>query len=189
MASLLAYIPKRGVRSLNSHFFNAPYMFTKKGSRGQRKIGPNYEEKSQWPGQQREFPELSPKFMKLNPDALKRYTGVHETGYLDETTGQFVEIKEMVPEIIVPDLSGCELKPYVSFKTDIEIENRSSKYLKKIKELGSVELADLKTPEDERWPPPKLRAQTLFDLFYADEVKKNYLAGKYESGSNETKKE
>jgi hypothetical protein len=30
----------------------------------------------------------------------------------------------MVPELVVPDLKGFELKPYVSYKTDVEIEKR-----------------------------------------------------------------
>jgi hypothetical protein len=30
----------------------------------------------------------------------------------------------MVPEMIVPDLTNFELKPYVSYRTDVEIEKR-----------------------------------------------------------------
>lgn len=30
----------------------------------------------------------------------------------------------MVPELVVPDLNGFELKPYVSYRTDVEIEKR-----------------------------------------------------------------
>jgi hypothetical protein len=30
----------------------------------------------------------------------------------------------MVPELIVPDLKGFNLKPYVSYKTDVEIAKR-----------------------------------------------------------------
>uniref|UniRef100_A0A0N4ZV78 39S ribosomal protein L41, mitochondrial n=1 Tax=Parastrongyloides trichosuri TaxID=131310 RepID=A0A0N4ZV78_PARTI len=179
MTSLIPYISTRGVRSLNAFHFKAPYFFYKNNSKGQRKIGPNYEEKSQWPGQNREFPELSPKFMKLNPEELHNYTAVKSTGYYDETKNQFITIKEMIPELIVPDLTNCELKPYVSFKTDVDIEERRKKYQKKINEYGSVELADLNTIEEERWPPPEMKAKTLFDLFYADEVKKNFKEGKY----------
>uniref|UniRef100_A0A0K0G0N5 39S ribosomal protein L41, mitochondrial (inferred by orthology to a C. elegans protein) n=1 Tax=Strongyloides venezuelensis TaxID=75913 RepID=A0A0K0G0N5_STRVS len=183
MASLIPYISTRGVRSLNPFHFNAPYLFVKKGSRGQRKIGPTYYEKSQWPGQMREFPELSPKFMKLNPKELQNYTDVHPIGYHDETTGGFVVVKEMIPELVVPDLTDFELKPYVSYKTDAVIEENRKKFLNKVKELGSQELADLNTPEDERWPPPAMKSKTLFDLYYADEVKKNYLEGKYDNKS------
>uniref|UniRef100_A0A0K0DUZ7 39S ribosomal protein L41, mitochondrial n=1 Tax=Strongyloides stercoralis TaxID=6248 RepID=A0A0K0DUZ7_STRER len=183
MNSLISYVPKRGVRSLNPFHFKAPYFFFKKGSKGQRKVGPMYKENSQWPGQNREFPELSPKFMKLNPEKLHNYTGVHPTGYRDEVTDEFVAIEEMVPELVVPDLTNFKLKPYVSFKTDIEIETLKTKYREKVKKLGSAELADLSTQEEDRWPPPPMKAKTLFDLFYAEEVRKNFKEGKYDKNS------
>lgn len=41
--------------------------------------------------------------------------GVRDTGYTVD--GAFVEVKEKIPELIVPDLTGCQLKPYVSYKT------------------------------------------------------------------------
>ena len=38
--------------------------------------------------------------------------------------------QEMVPELVVPDLSDTELKPYVSYKTkDIYQEQLTAKYL------------------------------------------------------------
>lgn len=40
--------------------------------------------------------------------------GVRETGY--RINGRFFPVPEMVPELIVPDLTGCKLKPYVSYK-------------------------------------------------------------------------
>lgn len=40
--------------------------------------------------------------------------GVRETGY--RINGRFFPVPEMVPELIVPDLEGCKLKPYVSYK-------------------------------------------------------------------------
>lgn len=40
--------------------------------------------------------------------------GVRETGF--RTNGRFVVVPEMIPELIVPDLEGCKLKPYVSYK-------------------------------------------------------------------------
>ena len=40
--------------------------------------------------------------------------GVRETGYREN--GRFHLVPEMVPELIVPDLQGCKLKPYVSYK-------------------------------------------------------------------------
>ena len=110
------------------------------------------------------------------------------TGYTDPQTGKFVLVKEMVPELVVPDLTGFELKPYVSFRTDVEIEkryvptdvdrsiyymniSRRAAYEKKVLEKGSEEAADLATAEDERWPPPPMTSKTLFDLYYADEVR------------------
>lgn len=45
------------------------------------------------------------------------------TGYV-ATDGSFVPVPEMVPEFIVPDLTGFELKPYVSFRTDVDIDKR-----------------------------------------------------------------
>lgn len=40
--------------------------------------------------------------------------GVRETGY--RINGRFFPVPEMVPELIVPDLEGCKMKPYVSYK-------------------------------------------------------------------------
>ena len=38
--------------------------------------------------------------------------------------------EEMIPELIVPDLSDCKLKPYVSYKTkEINQEELTSRYL------------------------------------------------------------
>lgn len=37
-------------------------------------------------------------------------------GYLT-LGGKFIKIKEMVPEFVVPNLTGFKLKPYVSYKT------------------------------------------------------------------------
>lgn len=115
--------------------------------------------------------------LKLSVD----YTGVQPVGYHDEKTGKFVIVKEMVPELVVPDLSKFKLKPYVSYRTDTEIEKRKKSFLDKVKKLGSVELADMKSNEDERWPPPPMKPKTLFDLFYADTIKKDFLSRKTES--------
>jgi hypothetical protein len=46
-------------------------MFVKKGEKGQRKIGPMVYEKHKWPGRNREFPELSPKFQQNNRPELR----------------------------------------------------------------------------------------------------------------------
>jgi len=48
----------------------------------------------------------------------------HPVGYTDPNSGKFVKVKEMIPELVVPDLTGFELGPYVSFRTDVEIEKR-----------------------------------------------------------------
>ena len=40
--------------------------------------------------------------------------GVRDVGYY--LNGRFVTVPEMIPELIVPDLKGFELKPYVSYK-------------------------------------------------------------------------
>ncbi|VDM57129.1 unnamed protein product [Angiostrongylus costaricensis] len=142
MASIIK-LSSRGVRSLHPANFRSPWPFVKKGAYGQRKIGPFNYEKHKWPGQNHEFPELSPKWHKENPKDLHR------------------------------------LKPYVSFRTDVEIEKRSRTYAAKVKEKGSQVLADLYTIEDERWPPPKMDAETLFELCYGEQVRHAFKHGKY----------
>lgn len=128
------------VRSLHYRQFLAPWPFNKRGQKGWRKIGPVLEEKPTWPSAQREFPELNPKWGGHNHEELQSklfnltfsqifssfsdYTGVKTVGYRDPDTKKFVTIKEMVPELIVPDLTGFTLKPYVSYKTDLEIDKR-----------------------------------------------------------------
>ncbi|VVC88098.1 39S ribosomal protein L41, mitochondrial [Leptidea sinapis] len=47
--------------------------------------------------------------------------GVRDTGYM--LNGKFVPVPEMIPELIVPDLTGCTLKPYVSYKTEDVIQS------------------------------------------------------------------
>lgn len=49
-----------------------------------------------------------------NPELPIDKRGVRDVGYY--MNGRFVEVPEMVPELIVPDLQGCDLKPYVSYK-------------------------------------------------------------------------
>lgn len=55
--------------------------------RGQRKIGPVKYEKWKIPGQQREIPELSPKFQKLNLEQLK--------GFLYYSSFCFIHLKDV----------------------------------------------------------------------------------------------
>ncbi|XP_049876203.1 39S ribosomal protein L41, mitochondrial [Pectinophora gossypiella] len=50
----------------------------------------------------------------LNPELPVDKRGVRDTGYI--LNGRFVTVPEMIPELIVPDLKGCDLKPYVSYK-------------------------------------------------------------------------
>lgn len=47
--------------------------------------------------------------------------GVRDTGYTHD--GVYHEIPEMIPELIVPDLTGFALKPYVSYKTPEVIQS------------------------------------------------------------------
>lgn len=42
--------------------------------------------------------------------------GERDTGYID-AKGQYVQVPEKIPQIIVPDLTGFELKAYVSYRT------------------------------------------------------------------------
>lgn len=51
-----------------------------------------------------------------NPDMPIDKRRVRDIGY-EAADGKFVSIPERVPELIVPDLTGCKLKPYVTYKT------------------------------------------------------------------------
>ncbi|XP_059057773.1 large ribosomal subunit protein mL41 [Achroia grisella] len=48
--------------------------------------------------------------------------GVRDVGY--NLNGQFITVPEMIPELIVPDLKDCDLKPYVSYKADNVIQSK-----------------------------------------------------------------
>ncbi|GFR72645.1 39S ribosomal protein L41, mitochondrial [Elysia marginata] len=41
---------------------------------------------------------------------------VAPTGIYHKLTGEYTHVPEMVPEFVVPDLTGFELKPYVSYR-------------------------------------------------------------------------
>lgn len=56
-----------------------------------------------------------------NPELEVDHRGVRETGY--KLNGRFVEVPEMIPELVVPDLKDCDLKPYVSYKADNVIQS------------------------------------------------------------------
>ncbi|XP_037029557.1 39S ribosomal protein L41, mitochondrial [Bradysia coprophila] len=47
--------------------------------------------------------------------------GVKDTGR--KINGVFQDIPEMIPQLIVPNLTGCTLKPYVSYKTPDVIQS------------------------------------------------------------------
>ena len=40
---------------------------------------------------------------------------------------------------------------------------------------GSHEEADKATSPENRWPPPRLDAKTLFDLYYAEKIRETYV--------------
>lgn len=50
-----------------------------------------------------------------DPDIPINKRGVRDTGYT--YNGKYMEVPEMIPEIIVPNLEEFNLKPYVSYKT------------------------------------------------------------------------
>lgn len=73
----------------------------------------------------------------LNPPVAVHKRGVRDTGEYVE--GKYHEIPEKIPEIIVPNLEGCKLKPYVSYKAPEVIQSEfttidlfNSVYSKKI---------------------------------------------------------
>lgn len=49
-----------------------------------------------------------------NPDMPIEKRGVRDTG--KTVNGKFRDIEEMKPQLIVPDLTDCKFKPYVSYK-------------------------------------------------------------------------
>lgn len=51
----------------------------------------------------------------LYPDMPIDKRGVRDTGVITRD-GQYVEIPAKIPELVVPNLEGCKLKPYVSYK-------------------------------------------------------------------------
>ncbi|KAM4695839.1 large ribosomal subunit protein mL41 [Rhinophrynus dorsalis] len=52
---------------------------------------------------------------KRGPNSYNKGRGAKMVGFLT-SSGKFVKVKEMVPELVVPDLKGFKLKPYVSYK-------------------------------------------------------------------------
>ena len=67
--------------------------------------------------------EKTPAFADIPVETKSRSTGVRHDGYWEH-------VQEMVPELIVPDLTECDLKPYVSYATkEIYQEELTSKDL------------------------------------------------------------
>lgn len=60
---------------------------------------------------------------QTDPDPeMPVYTrGVRKIGC--EIDGRFVIIPELIPDLIVPDLKDCELRPYVSYRTPTVIQS------------------------------------------------------------------
>ncbi|EFO25676.1 hypothetical protein LOAG_02803 [Loa loa] len=178
MLASVILVSTRGVRSLNPYYFRPPWPIFSK-AQGWRKRGPTINERHQLPGQDREFPELSPKFKNENPEELHHYTGVQDVGFIDPVTEEFVHVEEMHPELVVPDLRGFRLCPYVSYRTDFEIEKRRKKFEKLMAKYGGEEGIDPVVFEGEKWPPPKTTSRFLFDMHYAPLIRQMYNNGEY----------
>ncbi|XP_072287161.1 large ribosomal subunit protein mL41 [Pyxicephalus adspersus] len=52
---------------------------------------------------------------KFGPKSFNKGRGAKKMGYLTANR-KFIKVKEMVPQFIVPDLTGFKLRPYVSYK-------------------------------------------------------------------------
>ncbi|VDN05160.1 unnamed protein product [Thelazia callipaeda] len=162
----------RGVRSLNPHHFRPPWPIFSK-AQGWRKRGPTIREHLQLPGQDREFPELSPKFKQENPAELSHYTGTQVTGFVNPVNNEIVHVKEMFPELVVPNLRGFQLRPYVSY------HSRWKRYRKLVFKYGSEENIETVTFEAEKWPPPKTTSRFLFNVHYAPLIRRMYKDQEY----------
>ncbi|XP_055545196.1 39S ribosomal protein L41, mitochondrial [Wyeomyia smithii] len=60
------------------------------------------------------FKQLRAAYPDLYPDMPIDKRGVRDTGVTQN--GKYIEIAEKIPEIVVPNLEGCKLKPYVSYR-------------------------------------------------------------------------
>lgn len=47
--------------------------------------------------------------------------GVRDTGVI--VSGKYREVPELIPQLIVPDLTDCKFKPYVTYKTPDVIQS------------------------------------------------------------------
>ncbi|XP_055638225.1 39S ribosomal protein L41, mitochondrial [Toxorhynchites rutilus septentrionalis] len=62
----------------------------------------------------RVFKKLRAANPQLYPDMPIDKRGVRDTGV--SRNGQYIEIPEKIPELVVPNLDGCKFKPYVSYR-------------------------------------------------------------------------
>ncbi|KAG8184663.1 hypothetical protein JTE90_012148 [Oedothorax gibbosus] len=70
---------------------------------------------------------LDHEYYKENPQ-LVDLRGMRPAGYYEGK--KFVHVPEMIPELVVPDLTGFTLKPYVSYRAaDIEQEKFTPEHL------------------------------------------------------------
>ena len=83
---------------------------------------------------------LFKKYEKRDPE----FADIYEHKYGTRSTGVrhplfFEHIPEKVPELIVPDLTGFELKPYVSYqatlRTQVNLSSFYSSYQKKVAKM------------------------------------------------------
>lgn len=58
---------------------------------------------------------------KRGPRTFNKSRGAKKTG-IYTSDRKFVQIKEMVPEFVVPDLTGFKLKPYVNYRAPSGID-------------------------------------------------------------------
>lgn len=104
--------------------------------------------------------------------------GVRDVGRI--VNGKFTFIREMMPQLIVPDLTDCKFKPYVTYKTPSVVQDRfksqdlfNAIYAKKIIDDYKLDQLDeegnsLKPSEEEQLTPEEawLRARkTGSDIF------------------------
>uniref|UniRef100_A0A915KHW3 Trafficking protein particle complex subunit n=1 Tax=Romanomermis culicivorax TaxID=13658 RepID=A0A915KHW3_ROMCU len=117
MESLTSVVSKRFVRTMNSAYFKSPFSFFHR-RKGIQSVGPVYDSRWDWPTKKSGHNVISPKYgtrKQKNRREFRDYTGCQPTGYVDKT-GKFIVVPEMIPEIVAPDLTNFELKPYVSFR-------------------------------------------------------------------------
>lgn len=109
--------------------------------------------------------------VEYNYPVCRDTLGIRWPGYWFKR--KFCYVKEMEPELVVPDLEGFELKPYVSYRTE-EVDNKpftpkdlfdsvyADRIAEEFKEKGSVEL----NLDQENIYEARLKAlQTGSDLF------------------------